>query len=150
VIQVVLTTDELLAAATVGMHRHLSCIRVGSAARYEDGTEWSHHIEGAAAEVAVAKHFNLWWSGLTPTTLTGDVGPYHVRHTEEKESLIVRPRDFEKVANPKFIFVTGRNGTYLLIGWLDGKEARRPEWLRNPHGYGEAWFVPRSALWPIQ
>jgi hypothetical protein len=32
------------------------------------------------------------------------------------------------------------------VGWMYGKDAKRPEWRKNYKGLGGAYFVPASAL----
>jgi hypothetical protein len=144
---VALTTDELLVAATVGVHRHLACLRAGSITQFDTGADWNHTIEGAAAELALAKHLARYWTGLTPKA-KGDVGAVQVRQTAHANGhLVLRARDFP--GNPFFVLITGANGRYQLIGWIRAHDGRRDEWRRNPNGYGEAFFVPQTALKPM-
>jgi hypothetical protein len=79
------------------------------------------------------------------------VGPFEVRATTRRDGrLIIRDND-----HPDRPYVLAVGDPYAvepvieLRGWLWGWEARRREWLRDPHGRRPCWMVPQSALRPV-
>lgn len=144
--RITLSHDELFQAALVGIARRVESLRRGSPGRYVDGTEWSNDVESCAAELALAKYLDRYWTGLTMYTERGDVSKrLQVRHTMRTDGcLLVRPRDVQR--NHAFVLVTGMYGSYSIVGGIRALDAQRPEWERNPGDYGRAWFVPQSAL----
>jgi hypothetical protein len=149
---VVLEWFELSEAAHVGALRHIETIRRGIVRA--DGTvpDWGEDVEGACAERAVAKWLGVYWSGSVNGFHEPDVGRLGVRHAKVRSHcLIVRDRDLERYgADARFVFVTGERGEYELRGWATLSTAMRPEWMRDPHGWGRAWFVPTHALVPME
>lgn len=142
---------ELSEAAHVGALRHVESIRRGMTR--PDGTtpRWDEDVEGAAAERVVAKTLGLYWSGSVNGLHSADVGAIGVRHAVDRNRrLILRERDFARYGDEAvFVFVTGQRGAYEVHGWISAGEARREEWRDNPNGWGEAYFVPRQALRPL-
>jgi hypothetical protein len=137
-----LSTEELLLAAIVGVRRYVESIAAGHSSIF--ATDWSRHVEGAAAELAFAKDRGLYWTGVTQLART-DVSGVQVRHTTRPDGcLVIRDRDC--LANEPTVLVTGAAGVYRLVGWIRPAFARREEWRRDPNGYGPAYFVPQSAL----
>src|SRR5262245_12661761 len=87
---------------------------------------WGSQIEGAAAEMAVAKHLNVFWDGGMDNFMTwGDVGGYEVRlRLEEDKDLYLNDRDESwKV----FICVTGCIPTFKLWGWCHAEDGQTAE-----------------------
>jgi hypothetical protein len=121
----------------------------------DDGNIWTRHVEGALAELAVAKALNVFWAGAAGDDWRrtkpdgGDVGKLQVRsrnanYLDQKMRLIVQHKDR---ADEDFLLVVGRAPTYRLVGWINAGEAKRhEEWIANPGNFGEAWFVPQEAL----
>jgi len=129
------------------MRRQIEALRQHRPDRHgfdgEDG--WTIHIEGAAGEMAVAKLRNRYWNGSVNTFKTGgDVGAVQVRtRSKAHYDLIVRDDDRNDDA---FFLVIGSIPVFDVVGWIKGRDAKRPEWLQT---YGErppAYFVPQSAL----
>lgn len=103
-------------------------------------------VVGACGEMALCKAMN-WFFSPTVNTFhnTADVyDRWEVRATERSDgSLIVRDNDNEE---RWYVLVTGDPPVMTIRGYILGADARRDEWLRNPHGHRPAWFVPQSAL----
>lgn len=142
-----LNVDEMVAAATIGAHRNIACLRAGSPdTNFPDpeGRRWSQHIEAAGAELAVSKWRNRYWWGLAGPHAANDAAHFQVRHTpHESGHLIVRARDSDEDA---FVLVVGKAPAYRIVGWIraDAKtDAYRATNKRDPRPY---WQVPQSAL----
>ena len=144
-----LSLEELRLGALAGVNRRIDGMRAGMRSLYRDGTEWTHEIESAATELAFAKHKGWYWSGISNFVhdVEGDGVRVQVRWTDRRDgSLIVRPRDSDLEGNPWYVLMVGGMGEYGIVGAMRASDARRDEWVRNPNGYGKAWFVPQSAL----
>lgn len=107
------------------------------------------HLQGAAAEAAVAKWRNVWWSGALNQLKAADVGSLQVRSTQhENGCLIVHPSDPD---DDVFILAVGKAPTFRLAGWIRGSAAKDQGFWRDPTGKGRAaYFVPQSALRPME
>jgi|SRR6185312_15705097 len=146
-LDVTLEWYELLAAATVGLHRQLSALRDARPDRhgYSGEDSWGVHIEGAAGEAAFAKCMDRYWGGpIDSFKVGGDVGAIQVRtRSRHSYELIVRPDDRD---SDTFVLVTGRAPTFRVVGYISGADAKRPEFLRTHGDRPAAYFVPHSAL----
>jgi hypothetical protein len=104
---------------------------------------------GACGEIAVGKYLGAWF---VPSVNTFHRVPdclenVEVRSTDIMDgSLIVRDNDAD---DRRFILALVEGERVQLAGWIDGAEAKREEWKRNPNGYRLAWFVPQGALRPM-
>lgn len=63
-----------------------------------------------------------------------------------KRDLIVQ---LSESANKRFILVTIENNTILIHGWINGQEARQPQYILDPARGRKAYFVPQSQLRPM-
>ena len=112
----------------------------------QSGYFWDMDIEGACAELAVAKHTNLVWGAVNKGNVSADVGShYGVRYTRYKQGrLIIHDSDPDEFL---FWLVTGGSGTYDICGYILGKDAKKDKWLDDPTGRNRpAYFVPQYAL----
>jgi hypothetical protein len=146
--EVVLTWDEIWWAASVGIKRHIESKARGLRDNHGyDGTmNWQYDLDGACAELAVAKLLGLRWDGTIDTFKKSDVGgDIQIRHTVPKNNrLIIRPDD-----NPKhrYMLVTGTDPIYNVVGWIYGSEAMsHKEWLESPVNRPAAFFVGQQHL----
>jgi hypothetical protein len=116
---------------------------------FEGGTAEGTHIHccGAVAEFAVGKALDIHWGGSVNTFKRGgDVGHFQVRYrSQEHYQLIVRADDRDEDI---FILVRGTPPTLDVVGWLTGKDAKNPEWVRRYGGRPPAFFVPDDQLKP--
>jgi hypothetical protein len=105
-------------------------------------------IQAAGAEMAVAKFLTEpWTASLNPQEPA--ISPnIHVRTTKCPNGRL----KIEKTAADDHIFVLVRGSIpeYFIIGWILGKEGKRPEWLDNPDDHGAAYWIPESALNSVQ
>lgn len=144
---VTLTKDECWHGVMLGVRRRIELVDWGGISNIfgiPDADNWRTDVEGACAEVAVAKLLNKFWCGGVGTFKNPDVGNYQVRWTHREDGcLIVRPTDAD---HEYFILVTGTIPNYKVIGWIKGALAKKEIWKRGPNGRPAAYFVPQSAL----
>jgi hypothetical protein len=144
--KIILTFSELFQAAMVGVMREVASRKQGR--RQGNGRDnknsWSDHIEGAAGEQAFAKALNLYCHGHVNAGHSLDVGDFQVR-TRSKcyYDLIIRSDDAD---DEKFVLVIGESPNFSIIGWIYGREGKRPEWLKEYGNRPAAWFVPQASL----
>jgi hypothetical protein len=104
-------------------------------------------VVGACGEIAVGKYADKWFVPSVNTfhRVPDCLGDVEVRATAIVDSghLIVRDNDSDE---RRFVLALVDGQRVLLAGWAYGHEAKRPEWLRDPHSQRPAWFVPRDAL----
>ncbi len=149
-IEVTLEWYEWAMAATVGLMRHAEALRCGRRNAHglsdEDGS--ALHIAGACGELAFAKWRGVFWPGGINTFKNTDVGKVQVRtRSKEDYDLIVRDGDADDEA---FVLVVGTGVSYGIVGWLWGREAKRPEWSKCYGRRRPAYFVPQAALHPME
>lgn len=147
--EITLGLRERIMAANVGQMRRLTAMRRESAHSHgATDLGWDEDIEGAAAELIVAKYLNVFWN-LETDVGDPDIGTnIQVRWTRRHDnSLIIRPAD-----NPDhfYVLVTGQMPTMTIQGFIRGIEAQDPAWLRSPNMRPGAWFVPSEYLGPIE
>ncbi len=133
---------EIEMAALVGLRRRMESLN------FKDTSQgkhlWEQDIQGAAAELAVAKHLNRYWDGSVNTYKRGDVGFLQVRSTPLLDgSLIVREGDAD---NDVFVLVVGSIPTFRVVGSISARDAKDTSFRRAPNGRPAAYFVPQSAL----
>lgn len=144
---VTLNSNQFSAAALCGLKRQLTSIMHNAERKVTKPRVWDEDINGACAEMAVAKALDIFWTPSINTFKAPDVGPYQVRSTTlDNGCLILRAGDSPTEV---FIFVTGIAPDFILRGWLMGSEGMREEHERDPHGHGKAWFVPQNFLAPM-
>lgn len=150
VVEVSLSPVEMQHAAMVGVLRQIESMRLGLRDQFgaDPNNGWSIHIEGAAGEMAAAKSLGRYWAMPVNTFKDGgDVGALQIRtRARHQNELIVRPGDRDI---DTFVLVTGRSPRFRVHGYITGSQAKRDCWL---HGYGgrpPAYFVPQSALHPL-
>jgi hypothetical protein len=144
---------ELWQAAGVGAMRNIQARRRGRPDTYGKdvtGLEggWGVHIEGAAAEMAVAKALGLYWEGVWSEIDRGrgDVGDYQVRHTlRDKGCLLLHPDDLD---DAMFVLVTGVAPKLRIAGKIMGREGKDTRYWRTDTGR-PAFFIPQGALTPL-
>lgn len=139
---------ELEQAGIIGLQRQIEAFRKNLTPKLGYWS-WHSHIEGALAELAVAKALNIYWAGGVNTFGAADVGAdIQVRlrkpkTPEELPALIVRPND---KPTDIYILVTGESPQFTVVGWISGLQAQNPEFLADYGGRGAAYFVPQHYL----
>lgn len=151
-IPVSLTLAEMLVASEVGKMRRCSALKHGRVETNNAPVDggWDRHIEGAAAEMAVAKFAGIYWSGdVGDLWSKDDVGPYQVRASHHIDGrLILHEKDKDDRA---FILATGVAPNFILRGWIMGRDGKKPEFWTDPTKGGRAaYFIPQSELHPME
>jgi hypothetical protein len=131
--------QRMVVSETAGMNH-------SSTYRRDHLTRIQQEITGACGEMAVCKALGKFWSPSVNTFHdVPDIDPnIEVRTTDrENGSLIVRDNDPE---DRWYFLVTGVPPLMRVVGAIRGGDAKRDEWVRDPHGHRPAWFVPQEAL----
>ena len=143
---ITLEWQECWQAGTVGVMRRIAGMKNARRDKFAHRDRWENEVEGACAELAVARSFGKYWHSFAGdlSALPGDAGPIQVRWVKDPEGCLpVRPSDPD---DARFYMVTGAMPTFTIIGYIHGRDARRREWYREaPPPY---WAVPQSALLP--
>lgn len=149
--KVKLSGYEMMLTVLAGGMRQVEAIR---RAREDNhgfvGDGWGIHIEGAGAELAVAKAAGLFWEAVVknPLGLAGDVGPIQVRSTQRANGrLILHKSD---PAESLFILVTGRIPEFTIVGAIPGEQGMKDSYWTDPKEGRPAYFVPQEALKPLE
>ena len=148
--QVTLTNYELFAAAIVGVRRHIEALQDGLTPNAGfDGEGWEIHIQGACGEQAYAKYEDRFWSGSVNTFKSGgDVGLTQIRTRSKSDyDLIVREADRD---DDYFVLVIGTAPTFKIVGWIQAKDAKQPQYLKEYGGRPPAFFIPQAKLQPFE
>lgn len=145
-IHVTLTPDEIRIAAITGVSRRVDSMKTGLVnQKQSDSSDWAIDIEGACAELAVAKQMGIFWIGHVRTFKNADVGVLHVRSTVHHDGhLIIKENDPDDAV---FVLVTCDCPTYTIVGGISGARARivgNEVPLRR--GTGVTWWVPQKHL----
>jgi len=150
-----LTPTEFLQAALIGMLRLLKNKlrgRFNSYGSENNPDRWGDHIEGACGEMAVAKFFNVFWSGNMDDFLAVDVNIerflIEVRTVDvEKKRLRLHPKDDD---NRVCILVMGKAPKFKIKGWILAKDGKQDKYWEDPGTGRPAFFVPQSELKSIE
>ena len=149
-VNVHITAEEFARCVVVGMRRFVSSSVKGHnhASTYERTfyARLEEETVGAVGEYAFCKYHGYTWEESVDTFHSvPDVGTkFEVRATRRDDGcLIVRENDPE---DRVYILVTGTAPEVVIRGWVWGREAKQPQFLKNPSGYRPAWFVPQGNL----
>ena len=146
-----LTPAEMQVAYMVAAQRQIMNVKVGAKDTY--GAAQFHNaialnMTGCAAEMAVAKGLNLFWSGSVGNYNASDVGGMvEVRSiVRPTDSLIIHDED--KDGLPYVLCHSIPNTfTFDLKGWIWGKQGKDRKFWRDPQGTNRhAYFVPQDEL----
>jgi hypothetical protein len=109
---------------------------------------WRSHIEGAIAELVVAKATNKYWPGPTWSFKDlNDVGPYEVRYTQYAQGhLLLYPSDKDQAP---YILVTGKYPDYEIAGWIYGRYGKHPDYWTEETKQ-PCYKIPQTALEPYE
>lgn len=143
-VNITLTAEELRLAAMVEVARRVENLSQGRQPKYGAEHGWTTGVEGAAAEMALAKHLGVYWSGAIGNLKAADVGRLQVRSTARLDGcLILHPSDAD---DDVFILAVGVAPTFEFRGWLRAKDGKLPEFWRDPNTGRPAFFVPQDKL----
>lgn len=145
-IEVQLSNLEMMIAAHVGATRSVASLNYNKE-KQSDKSQFVIDVDGAAAEMAVAKHFNIYWVPTVNAGKAADVMHYQVRQTQHDNGrLLVREKDKKE---EKYILVTGVMNTFRIRGWMWLSEAKQEKYYEHKSGL-PAWWVPQSDLHPME
>jgi len=148
--KVTLKKYEMLAAAYVGIRRHLISLDSKDFNKVQNTKYgWHTDIEAACGEMAAAKKLGLYWDGSVNTFKEPDLLPdLQVRTSDEMwHHLIVRDGDKDI---ERYIKVVGRSPHFELVGWIYGYEGMKEEYVKDPGESYPAFFVPLDRLRPMK
>jgi hypothetical protein len=140
-----LSDEEVMMAAHVGLARRLDSIHK-SLNRYKHAykSEWSYDIDGACAELAVAKAMGVYWSGHVGSFKDPDVANIHVRSTTRKDGhLIIRDNDPE---NFVYVLVITECPNYTIVGGISGRKAKNKDKSDQDNTGAPAWWIKQEEL----
>jgi hypothetical protein len=148
-----LSTPEMRWAMHVGADR-FSRLTSRGLIGHELGRDnyWQASIVGAWGECVVAKATGLYWCGDLggPDGGAPDVGPYHVRTAGEPTGRLILRDDDADDAPFVLVVPAGAPGRFQIVGSIDGRDGKQPAYLESPAGRAPAYFVPHSALRPLE
>ena len=144
-ITVALKPHELAYAHATGVMRYYEARRLGLASSYASE---ERDKEAAAAELAFAIALDLSRQLTVNKFKVPDIAGWQVRSTRhEAGRLMVRPGDADE---EPFVLARGTGTVWEIFGWIRGKDAKQPQWARNPGGIGRCWMVPAWELRPVK
>ena len=147
-IEVELTEAEIEFAGRVGVMRQFMAISQKYRPRYGcRGDPWQIHVDGAEAELAVAKYLGIEWVPSLERQREGehDVGELEVRSTRWRNGhLMLHPPDPD---DAWFVLVISMPPRFRLAGCIRARDGKRDEWWRATDR--AAYWVPQSALLPM-
>lgn len=140
-----LTPGEAYLAATAGMLRQFNAETKGKKSNWGQISNWNDHINGAIYEMAVAKHYKLFWAGGLKTG-DDDVQGLEVRGSQwQNAKLVLHPTD--KDESPYILVVKLSAWKFKICGWVFAKEGKRQELWADPTGKQRpAYWVPQDQL----
>lgn len=145
-----LTHPEIYIASDIGVIRNVASHqrelpRGNRDAEANNDHQWETDINGALAEIAVAKAYGVYWNPSVNVGKAADVGIIQVRsNTRKNGHLIIRKSDKD---DEPFMLVICQNPEFHLVGWMYAKDAKVPEFYRPANKFGvEAWWVDQDRL----
>ena len=151
-IRVTLTWPEIELGAFVGTQRlvHRRKTAMTNASRRPDWNVWTGEVEGAQAELAVAKYLNVFWSGTVgEPDAPNDVASYQVRCNSSREYTDTLLRKTDK-PDRAYISVLSFMPEFQIIGWLWGSDGFAAGRLyEGDKSRPPCWFVPLTCIQPF-
>lgn len=150
-IRVDLDLEEVRRWAYAGVDRRVSAMskKRKGAHGFNRSDFWQLDLEGLLAEAAVAKALGVYFAPVTGALDTGlgdVISGLQVRSTKyDTGSLLVHDSDADGDA---FVLVTGISGSYIVRGWIRGRNAKDKSYTKTYKGR-TAYWVPQSALTPF-
>lgn len=152
-IDVILSWSEVLIAGNVAVQRIVAAKKnqwMNKHTTSNDSEGDLNHLIGCRGEMAVAKHYNLYWPPAGGQLDVVDVGAAISVRTRTKigDDLAILPDD-----NPTlpYVLVIDQCPIMRLVGWFNGGDGKREEWFLKKFRPGSdgIYFVPQRVLLPI-
>jgi hypothetical protein len=144
-----LSSEEIEFAAVAGALRQARAVAAGIPEKYGRRDDpWGIHIEGVAAELAVAKLIDRFWIPAlhVQSSQERDVGSFEVRSTTHADGCLLLHK-----ADPDdayFVLVRGSMPTLDVVGWVKAGTVKLREFWRGVPGR-ECYFVPAEKCHPF-
>jgi hypothetical protein len=145
-----LTGPETYIAAQIGVMRNVAAHQRGlprgnRSAEFNNAHQWETDVNGALAELAVAKAYGVYWNPSVNVGKAPDVGSLQVRsNTNKNGHLIIRESDKD---DEIFVLVICQNPDFHVVGWIPANEAKVDKFFRPANQYGvAAWWVDQASL----
>lgn len=148
---------EVMDAATCAVRRVVESQRArmkprGASARLTFDELVASNLVGAAGELAAARVLGVYWPAHVNVNKPGpsDLPPdWEVRaRRPDRADLTCTPRDDP---DRRYLLVTGTLPTLTVHGWLWGREAMAPQYLRDDDRMPEPlYFAPQHVLHPVE
>lgn len=148
------TPDEWKMCCHVALDRHVSAVKKKLKDSVNKKRNWlddfRFHVMGAVGELAASKVLGIPFSGSVDTFKEQpDLQDVEIRFRSNAEwQLILRDNDSDTA---RYVLARGLPpGAIEIVGWMYGKDGKRPEFKANHGNYREAYFVPDSMLRDIK
>src|SRR5215467_14477408 len=115
--EITLSFSEMFSAALCGVMRRITSIKEGYAnKKHAEKNDWAIDIEGAIAELAMAKLLGSYWEPTNRSFKAPDLGEIHIRSTcHPSGHLIIRPNDPEE----KYTLVITNGQKCRICGFIE-------------------------------
>jgi len=147
--EVRLTEVQMLMAAQAGIAKRIRSFRDGlNPYVHCSKSDWATDIDGACAEMAVAKFLDVFYDGSINSFKLPDVAGLQVRSTTNLVGkLIIRPNDVPR-ASDFFVLVICKAPLFWIRGGMFGEDAMQDMFLFDPNNGGtkDSWFVEQKCL----
>jgi hypothetical protein len=140
-----LELHEIQTGAGVGIQRQVENMKLkrNQAHGHQAATDWQSNIEGVLSEMALSKHWNLYWKGKG-NLREPDVGNHDCRSTPYGTGhLLLHKEDPDE---RRYYLLIGVNGRYEVAGWCYGMEGKLDEYWKAPQRGRPCYMVPQTAL----
>jgi hypothetical protein len=109
---------------------------------------FNFEVVGVMAEMVFVKAHDRWFNAsINSYHKEGDCFGYEIRGIQKPwHKLIIRERDDE---SRDYVLIYVDLPESIILGWINGKDAKNPLYLDSPNDGETAWFVPQSALRPV-
>lgn len=149
---VFLNKYEVLMATQAAMMRHCSNVYAGIAGGNglsDSDRRYDYHIRGALGELAVAKHFGVFWESAGDKGVVDMPGNIEVKTSDaRKPRLIVQPGNR---VDANYVLVYEKFPEYHILGWMPGADIKIPPRFGDHFQNGRKCYVARPEdLYPIK
>ena len=154
-----LSPAEMEDAKQAGLDRNAVNRNAGRKSGIVVGSSIDADVQGARAELAVAKYFEIPWTGrlFTNTGLREwkangghDVGPLEVRSTHHLNGHLPLFKDSLN-GSPYVLVIACSEDTYDIVGWCWGYEGKKDRFWADPAHKNKPYYcVPRTVLRPVE
>lgn len=130
---ITLERHEIVAVINAAIARYASAANNRQMRGIQTMNPWERillDIDGAGAEMAVAKHLGIYWGsdfGHNGVDIKPNIDVKFTKHLTGR-LLVFTDADPDR----KYVLVTGGMPTYNVIGWMLGHDAKKEEYLDTP------------------